>query len=116
MGILLPRDADQQELAMNNSVSLAGLATADRYGKVGEAPVGALLFKPGHVMLYLGRDAQGTPLVIHSASSYFTFEGGKASKHYIRQVLVSDLSYQNGKGIKTIDGMTSIGSIARRNP
>ena len=116
MGILLPRDADQQELAMNNSVSLAGLATADRYGKVGEAPVGALLFKPGHVMLYLGRDAQGTPLVIHSASSYFTFAGGKASKHYIRQVLVSDLSYQNGKGIKTIDGMTSIGSIARRNP
>lgn len=111
MGILLPRDADQQELAMSNSVPLVGLATTARYGKVGEAPVGALLFKPGHVMLYLGRDAQGTPLVIHSASSYFTFHNGKGQKHYIRQVLVSDLHYKNGRGVETIDGMTSIGYL-----
>ncbi len=110
MGILLPRDADQQELAMNHSVSLEGLDTDARYQKTAEAPVGALLFKPGHVMLYLGRDAKGTPLAIHSASSYFTFSGNKAKKHYIRQVLVSDLTYQNGKAVRTIDGMTSIGS------
>lgn len=109
MGILIPRDADQQELAMNHSVSLAGLNTAARYQKTAEIPVGALLFKPGHVMLYLGQDAQGTPLAIHSISSYFTFAGGKAQKHYIRQVLISDLTYKNGKGIQTIDGMTSIG-------
>ena len=61
-------------------------------------------------MLYLGRDAKGTPLAIHSASSYFTFSGGEAKKHYIRKVLVSDLTYQNRKAIQTIDGMTSIGS------
>ena len=110
MGILLPRDADQQEIAMKNSVSLAGLDTAARYQKTAEAPVGSLFFKPGHVMLYLGRDTKGTPLVIHSASSYFTFSGGKAKKHYIRRVLVSDLTYQNGKEVQTIDGMTSIGN------
>ncbi|SHK32426.1 SH3 domain (SH3b1 type) [Selenomonas ruminantium] len=109
MGILLPRDADQQELAMKHSVSLNGLDTAARYQKTAEAPVGALLFKPGHVMLYLGKDDRGTPLAIHSASSYFTFLGGKAQKHYIRQVLISDMTFQNGKGIATIDGMTSIG-------
>ena len=109
MGIFLPRDADQQELAMNHAISLAGLDTAARYQKTAESPVGALLFKPGHVMLYLGRDAKGTPLVIHSASSYFTFSGSKAQKHYIRKVLVSDLTYQNGKAVQTIDGMTSIG-------
>ena len=56
MGILLPRDADQQELAMNHSVSLEGLNTDARYQKAAEAPVGALFFKPGHVMLYLGKD------------------------------------------------------------
>lgn len=110
MGILLPRDADQQELAMNQSVSLAGLDTAARYQKAVEAPVGALFFKPGHVMLYLGKDAKGIPLVIHSASSYYTFAGNKGKKHYIRQVLVSDLTYQNGKAVQTIDGMTSIGN------
>ncbi len=110
MGILLPRDADQQELAMNHSVSLEGLDTDARYQKVAEAPVGALFFKPGHVMLYLGKDDKGTPLAIHSASSYFTFSGNKSKKHYIRRVLVSNLTYQNGKAIRTIDGMTSIGS------
>lgn len=114
MGILIPRDADQQELAMPDSVSLAGLDTEARYAKVEEAPVGAMLFKPWHVMLYLGRDAQGTPLAIHSASSYFTFSGGEAKKHYIRQVLVSDLTYQNSKAVKTIDGMTSIGTLKQK--
>lgn len=110
MGILLPRDADQQELAMIHSLSLEGLDTAARYQKAAEAPAGALFFKPGHVMLYLGKDAKGTPLVIHSASSYFTFSGSKRKKHYIRKVLISDLTYQNSKAVQTIDGMTSIGS------
>jgi hypothetical protein len=72
---------------------------------------GSLLFKPGHVMMLLGEDEHGTPIVIHSASSYFTFANGKGQKHYIRQVLVSDLTFQNSKGIQTIDGITSIGSI-----
>lgn len=110
MGIELPRDADQQELVMPRSVSLEGLGTDARLQKAEKAPTGALLFKPGHVMLCLGTDDKGTPLVIHSASSYFTFPDGKAKKHYIRQVLVSDLSFQNGKGVRTIDGLTSIGS------
>ena len=110
MGLEIPRDADQQELALPRSLSLDGLDTNARYQKAGEAPVGALLFKPGHVMLYLGKDDQGIPLAIHSASSYYTFPDGKAQKHYIRQVLVSDLAFQNAKAIKTIDAMTSIGS------
>ena len=60
-------------------------------------------------MMYLGRDAKGNPLVIHSASSYFTFKNGNKQKHYIRKVLVSDLHYQNSKGVETIDGLTSAG-------
>ncbi len=109
MGIEIPRDADQQELAMPQSLKFDGLTTAQRFAKVKEAPIGALLFKPGHVMMYLGQDAKGNPLVIHSASSYFTFDKGKKQKHYIRKILVSDLQFQNGKAIKTIDGLTSAG-------
>ena len=113
MGIELPRDADQQELAMPQSLKFEGLNTAQRFAKVKEAPVGALLFKPGHVMMYLGQDANGNPLVIHSASSYFTFDKGQKQKHYIRKVLVSDLHYQNGKAVETIDGLTSAGFCAK---
>ena len=113
MGIELPRDADQQELAMPESLKLEGLSREQRWKELKKAPVGALLFKPGHVMMYLGEDDKGTPLAIHSASSYFTFRGGEGKKHYIRQVLVSDLHYQNGRGVETIDGMSSIGFIGK---
>ena len=114
MGLELPRDADQQELAMPRSMDLSGLSTAERLKELKKAPVGSLLFKPGHVMMYLGEDDSGTPLAIHSASSYFTFHNGKGQKHYIRQVLVSDLHYQNGRGVETIDGITSIGFLGKR--
>ena len=110
-GIMIPRDADQQELALPVNVPLNGKTTAERYALVRQAVPGSLLFKPGHVMMLLGEDEHGTPIVIHSASSYFTFANGKGQKHYIRQVLVSDLTFQNSKGIQTIDGITSIGSI-----
>lgn len=113
MGLEIPRDADQQELAMPKSLNLSGLAREQRWKELKKAPVGALFFKPGHVMMYLGEDDKGTPLVIHSASSYFTFHGGTGKKHYIRQVLISDLHYQNGRGVETIDGMSSIGFIGR---
>lgn len=111
MGLYIPRDADHQETALLKQVQLKDMKTAARYSAVGsKAQPGDLLFKPGHVMIYLGKDDNGTPLAIHSASSYFTFEGGK-QKHYVRQVLVSDLTYQNGSGVATIDGLTSIAGI-----
>ena len=71
-------------------------------------PPGALLFRPGHVMLYLGRDMGDTPLVIHDISSYY--EDGE--KKYIRQVVVSTLAFQNESGTAAIDTLTAIGLIA----
>lgn len=59
MGIHIPRDADQQELAMP-------VQTDDP----AKARSGALIFKPGHVMLYLGLDPNGNPMVIHASSAY----------------------------------------------
>jgi cell wall-associated NlpC family hydrolase len=59
MGIHIPRDADQQELAMP--------VQTDNPAK---ARSGALIFKPGHVMLYLGLDPNGNPMVIHASSAY----------------------------------------------
>ena len=112
MGIQLPRDADKQEMFMPVSRSLAGLGTDARYLEVRESVPGALLFKSGlHVMMYLGQDEAGTPMVLHAASSYYTFPSGKAKKEYIRRVSVSDLRYMNGRQVETIDGMSSIGSI-----
>ncbi|SFT35352.1 SH3 domain (SH3b1 type) [Selenomonas sp. GACV-9] len=110
MGIHIPRDADQQEAAMPVNRPFAGLSTTERYNEVKQAKPGALCFKPGHVMMYLGQNDNGVPMVIHSASSYYDYKVD-AQKHYIRQVIVSDLTYQNSQGTQTIDGTSSIGSI-----
>ena len=106
MGIVLPRDADEQERAVGQ-ISMAGLSTAERWARLKEMPPGSLLFRPGHVMLYLGTDRSGTPLVIHDISSYY--EDG--TKRYIRRVVVSDLNFQNARGTAAIDTLTHIGPV-----
>ena len=59
-------------------------------------------------MLYLGRDAGNTPLVIHDISSYY--EDGV--QQYIRQVVVSTLDFKNSRGTAAIDTLDGIGLIA----
>ena len=113
MGIELPRDADQQETAMPLSVQLSGLSGEERREAMEEIPAGALLFLPGHVMMYLGKDEKGTPIAIHSASSFYVFSGGRSEKQYIRRVLVSDLHFRNRKGAEALDALTSIGFLKR---
>ena len=106
MGTELPRDADLQEKACT-LVPLTGLTREERYRRLAEAPPGALLFWPGHVMLYLGQDAGGAPLVIHDISSYY--EGGE--KQYIRKVVVSHLDFLDARGAAAIDTLDAIGLV-----
>ena len=80
MGIHIPRDSDQQELAMP-------VKTDDP----AKAQPGALIFKPGHVMLYLGPDTDGNPMVIHASSAY----------HQIRVASLADITSQ----------ISSVGSV-----
>ena len=107
MGFEIPRDADRQEGCMPIWSVFNNVTHAERFDIVSRAPIGSLLFKPGHVMMKLGNDDQGNPLVIHSASSYFD----NGQKIYIRKVIVSDLHYKNYLGVETIDGLTGISFI-----
>lgn len=112
MGIELPRDADKQEELMPMQIPLAEQGTAASYQSVKEALPGSLLFMNGsHVMMYLGQDDAGTPMALHSASSYYTFPEGVPEKQYIRKVLVSDLRYMNRSGVEAIDRISSIGFL-----
>ena len=104
MGINIPRDADMQEGCMPIFSVFNDVTHAEREDIARRAPVGALLFKPGHVMMKLGNDDNNTPIIIHAASSYFS--GGQ--KIYVRKVMVSDLSYKNYAGIETLDDLTGI--------
>ncbi len=111
MGLEIPRDADEQELAMPETVLLEGISREKRRALLRTMPAGALLFKPGHVMMYLGEDDTGIPCMIHALSSYFAFRGDVPEKHFIRQVSVSDLRYLTKDRTEMLDSLTGIGFL-----
>ncbi len=111
MGLEIPRDADEQELAMPEIVRLEWIPREKRRALLRTMPAGALLFKPGHVMMYLGEDDAGIPCMIHALSSYFAFRGDVPEKHFIRKVSVSDLRYLTRDRTEMLDSLTSIGFL-----
>lgn len=110
MGVEIPRDADQQERAMPRRVSLAGMNREERLAALRRAPVGSLLFRPGHVMLYLG-EANGTPMVIHALSSYYKDTPTGRVRTRVRRVLVSSALFATQSGATNLDVCTSIGWV-----
>ena len=111
VGIELPRDANRQEKAMARSVSLKDMNREQRLEILKKTKAGSLLFTPGHVMMYLGTDENGEPLVIHALSSYFTFDDGQTVKHYVRKILVTDLHLLSREKVEMIDRITSVGNF-----
>ena len=111
VGIELPRDTVRQEKVMARSISLKGMTHAQRLEIIKKAKPASLLFAPGHVMIYLGNDANGEPLVIHALSSYYTLSDGQLAKHYVRKILVSDLHFVCSDKNEMIDRITSVGNF-----
>lgn len=96
MGINIPRDADMQASCVPLVSVFNNVTHAERVDIVRRAPTGALLLIPTHVMLKLGNDDSGTPIVIHAI-------GGST-----RKVIVSDLNFQSANGAAMIDRLTDI--------
>ena len=61
-------------------------------------------------MMYLGEDADGTPIVLQSMSSWFSF-GSDYGKHYLRKVIASTTTFLNASGNPYIDGVHYLGSL-----
>ncbi|WP_432646701.1 NlpC/P60 family protein [Mitsuokella sp.] len=110
MGIELPRDADQQAKSMPRVVDLAGMNEDERLTALYACRPGTLLANNTHVMMYLGQDDAGTPIVLQSMSSWFSFSGGYA-KHYLRKVIASTATFLNASGTPYINGVRYLGSL-----
>jgi hypothetical protein len=108
-GLPLPRHSSQQALAGSFAVDVAGVTNPrDKQQVIEEAARSGivLLHFPGHIMLYLGRDRAGRPMVIHSFSEYL--EPCRPEGETLRRVdrvAVSDL---------TLGANTSRGSFLER--
>ncbi|MCB9661252.1 MAG: C40 family peptidase [Sandaracinaceae bacterium] len=95
-GLPMPRHSAQQARAGSFVVDVEGIVSErDKLEVIEEAARSGivLLHFPGHIMLYLGRDAAGTPMVIHSFSEYLSPcqpEGETLMR--VDRVAVSDLT------------------------
>lgn len=110
MGIELPRDADHQAKALPKVAWLSG-NYKQRLTTLKTFPPGALLANATHIMLYLGEDANGTPMVLQAMSSYFTFDNGEREKHYLRKVIASTVDFSNVNGVPYLDGVQVLGAL-----
>lgn len=113
IGIELPRDADVQEAVMEPRWALEDKGGAERYAVFSHVPPGSLLFLPGHVMMYLGLDDSGDPLVIHALSRYNAFSPDRKTitSQPVRRVIVSGLSLPLASGRTFFEGLTAAGTM-----
>ncbi|MBX3274902.1 MAG: C40 family peptidase [Sandaracinaceae bacterium] len=102
-GLELPRHSGRQAGSGTYAIDLSGVADLDERLRLLDAAAGraiVLLHFPGHIMLYLGRDASGAPMAIHAFSEYLeACPGGGEGDETLRRVdrvTVSDLSLGQG--------------------
>ncbi|MBM4376226.1 MAG: C40 family peptidase [Deltaproteobacteria bacterium] len=121
-GLELPRNSGHQAQAGSMSIDLARhadptvrLALVDAAFEQGIV----LLSFPGHIMLYLGRSTEGTPMVMHAFAEYLEAcgrEGPGERLVQVDRVQVSDLAL--GKGttrgsfLERLTRITILGSSA----
>lgn len=114
MGIDLPTDAVEQMLAMPVSLDLEEMGEKNKFEAITKLHPGDLLFTDGHVMMYLGRDDDGEPYIIHARSSrWFPGEGeeGGPLKYYTRRVTVDDLRWFKGSAKTCLELIINAGSL-----
>jgi hypothetical protein len=79
-GIWLPRTSADQIASLPARFELAGMSPREKEALIKRTglPFLTLLYKPGHIMLYLGVDGEGRPLVLHAAWSIRLKDEGAA--------------------------------------
>lgn len=69
-GFCLPRDGGEQSSMPGHSVSFDGMDPRQKREAFDALPAGSLLYLPGHIMIYLGRD-KGRYFVLSALGSYY---------------------------------------------
>ncbi|HLO27431.1 MAG TPA: NlpC/P60 family N-terminal domain-containing protein [Geobacteraceae bacterium] len=103
-GIWLPRTAADQIASARQRRDLAGLAPREKEETISREglPFLTLFYKPGHIMLYVGTDPQGRPLVFHNAWSIRVKDATGERTQFIGKAVITTL--EPGKELGLAEG------------
>jgi hypothetical protein len=116
-GIRMPRHSSWQARAGSYSIDLTGASEADRLLLLDAASAGGIVLMhiPGHIMLYLGRDADNRPMALHGLGEYRApcADGTGETLFHVPNIHVTDLELGRGTSktalIERIDRLTVLG-------
>jgi hypothetical protein len=94
-GIFLPRNSYEQAKGYTD-ISAMNQTSKKAYIKANAKAWHTLIYLKGHIMLYVGMDSKGEPLVMHDAWGIKSFENGKEGRKMLGGVVVTTM--EEGKG------------------
>ena len=105
-GIWLPRTAADQIASTRQRRDLTSLGPGEKGETIRREglPFLTLLYKPGHVMLYIGTDPQGRPLVFHNIWSIRVKDATGERPQFIGKAVITTL--EAGKELGLAEGGT----------
>lgn len=103
VGIVLPRNADEQEQTAGMYHDLHNLGSAQKQAVIKKLMPGSGLYMDGHCMMYLG-NINNEPYGLHALGSYVNEKGERV---VTMKVVVSDLTLRRGTGESFLESLTS---------
>lgn len=108
-GLWLPRNSREQALE-GEVIDLAGLDSVSKQRLIVErgVPFATLLYKPGHILLYIGRRS-GVPFAFHAVWDLTTRRTGQPPvRRHIGRIVISPLCPTDAEGASLLDGLESM--------
>lgn len=103
VGIILPRNADEQEQGAGIFHDLTALSSSQKQAVISKLLPGSGLYMDGHCMMYLG-NINNEPYGLHALGSYVNQKGERV---VTMKVVVSDLTLRRGTGESFLESLTS---------
>lgn len=100
VGIMLPRNADEQALSAGKHVLLDGMDNEAKLLHIRNLTPGAVLHMDGHCALYLGT-SNNVPFIIHAMGSHYK----DGERQPVMSVVVSDLNLIRSSGHNYVEDM-----------
>ena len=107
-GIRLPRNANDQEISGDKSYKFTeGMSIEERIKVFGSVKPGALVYMPGHAMIYIGKE-KGIPYIIHNFHGYGEKKEDKYEFVPVNEVMVTSTFLPTTSGVSFIEKFTSV--------